>query len=137
MSRLGAPTARSVTSDWAAAFPGFTAWRKLHLLRRIGPVVQGICLDRTTADDGYVPTAHVHALTREFPVISLTLGHRLQTLSGQPQSVPFHRHERDLQDAVDSLRTQSPLALDDPPTLAESVVSSQFVEYKSGKVRGG
>lgn len=55
---------RRVTKDWAVAFPGFAVWRPLHLLRRIGPAVQGICLDRSTSGDGYLPTAHVHALTK-------------------------------------------------------------------------
>ncbi|MFI1352859.1 hypothetical protein ACH4TV_04625 [Streptomyces sp. NPDC020898] len=121
MTNPSAATVRRVTKDWAAAFPGFTVWRPLHLLRRIGPVVQGICLDRSTSGDGYCPTAHVHALTREFPVISLTLGHRLERLSGQPEAVLFTRQEGEFQRAVDALKAQSRLSLDVPPSLEEIV----------------
>lgn len=56
------------TSDWAKAFPGFDVWQKLCLLRRVGPTLQGICLERTTSGDEYFATAHVHALTTDFPV---------------------------------------------------------------------
>lgn len=129
MTKPGAVTARRVTSDWAKALPGFSAWRTLHLLRRIGPVVQGVCLDRSTDDDGYIPTSHVHPLTRAFPVISLTLSHRLQRPSGQPETVFFTRHEREFQDGVDALKAQSPLSLREPPTL-EQIVR----EYHSSSV---
>ncbi|MEW5653948.1 hypothetical protein [Streptomyces cinereoruber] len=110
-----------MTSDWASAFPEFDVWRPMHLLRRIGPVLQGICLDRSTSGEGYTPTAHVHALTREFPVISLTLGHRLERPSGQPETVLFSRHEDEFQDAVGALNEQCQLSLSEPPSLDEIV----------------
>ena len=71
--------ARDLTRDWATLFPGFGVWRPLRLLRRLGPWVQGITLERTSAGDEYRPTAHVHALTRDFPTISLTLASPLRT----------------------------------------------------------
>ncbi|MDX2678471.1 hypothetical protein [Streptomyces soliscabiei] len=122
-------TTRRVTSDWALTFSGFDVWRPMHLLRRIGPVVQGICLDRSTSGDEYTPTVHVHALTREFPVISLMLGQRLQRASGQPEGILFSRHESDFQEAARALSEQSKLPLDSPPSL-ESVVR----EYHSASI---
>ncbi|MFF2127613.1 hypothetical protein ACFVW1_19855 [Streptomyces olivochromogenes] len=110
---------RRVTSDWAATLPGFGVLRSLHLVRRIGPVLQGVCLDRSTSGDGYFPTAHVHALTREFPVISLTLGHRLERPSAQPETVLFIRHEGEFRRAADALKAQSRLSLDAPPSLED------------------
>ncbi|MFF5921861.1 hypothetical protein ACFY8C_26450 [Streptomyces flavochromogenes] len=121
MTASGVPTAGRVTKEWAAEFPGFDAWKSLHLLRRIGPVVQGICLDRTTGDDGYLPTVHVHALTREFPVVSLMLGQRSARPSGMPDPVLFARHERDFAHAVGALREQSRLPLDELPSIDEIV----------------
>lgn len=126
MTKPGSPTPRRVTSDWAAALPAFDAWKPLHLLRRIGPVVQGICLDRTTSDDGYTPTAHVHALTREFPVISLTLGQRLESSSGQPESVLFVNHESEYPAAIEALREQSILSLNEEPPSLEQVVRAYY-----------
>jgi hypothetical protein len=124
MTKSSVPTPRRVTSDWAAALSGFDAPKPLHLLRRIGPVVQGVCLDRTTAGDGYTPTAHVHALTREFPVISLTLGQRLERSSGQPESVLFANHEREYLAAVAAIREQSVLSLSEKPPELELVVKA-------------
>lgn len=121
MTKSGPATARRVTSDWASAFPEFAPWRPMHLLRRIGPVLQGICLDRSTSGDGYTPTAHVHALTREFPAISLTLSHRLERSSGQPETVLFSRHEDEFHDAVRTLNEQCRLSLSEPPSLDEIV----------------
>lgn len=135
MTRQGAATARRVTKDWAAAFPGFVVWRPLHLLRRIGPVVQGICLDRSTSGDGYLPTVHVHALTRQFPVISLTLGHRLERPVGQPETVLFTRHGGEFQNAVGVLRAQSRLSLDVPPSL-EMIVKEYHSSSSARQEKG-
>ncbi|MFF3581617.1 hypothetical protein [Streptomyces mirabilis] len=129
MSKSDAATAKRVTSDWGAAFPGFSEWRPLRLLRRIGPVIQGVTLDRTTAGDGYFPTAHIHALVREFPVISLTLGQRMVTPSGVQESVSFARHSSEYQSAARRLVAQSRLSLEEPPTI--SSVADALYEHVS------
>ncbi|WP_158754720.1 hypothetical protein [Streptomyces sp. NRRL F-2580] len=129
MTKSDVATPRRVTSDWVAEFPGFDAWRPMHLLRRIGPVVQGICLDRSTSGDGYTPTVHVHALTREFPVISLMLGQRLERTSGQPERILFSRHGVEFQDAARTLAEQSRLPVGSPPSL-EQIVK----EYHSASI---
>ncbi|WP_329365161.1 hypothetical protein [Streptomyces sp. NBC_01483] len=54
-------------------------------------------------------------------MISLTLGHRLERPSGQPETVLFTRHEGEFQHAVDTLKAQSRLSLDAPPSLEEIV----------------
>ncbi|MFG2364258.1 hypothetical protein ACGFY3_21810 [Streptomyces mirabilis] len=129
MSKSDTATAKRVTSDWGAAFPGFSEWRPLRLLRRIGPVVQGVTLDRTTAGGGYFPTAHIHALVREFPVISLTLGQRMVTPSGIQESVSFARHSSEYQSAARRLVAQSRLSLEEPPTI--SSVADALYEHVS------
>lgn len=116
-----AATVRRVTSEWAEAFPGFDVWRKLRLLRRIGPVLQGICLERTTSGDEYFATAHVHALTSEFPVISLMLNQRLLSSSGQPERLRFARHEAEFRSAAARLSDQSKLSLGEAPSLEQIV----------------
>ncbi len=69
-------------------------------------------------------------------MISLTLGHRLQRPSGQPETVLFTRHEREFQDAVDALKAQSPLSLDGPPTL-EEIVREYHSHCVARQERGG
>jgi hypothetical protein len=121
LTKLDAATAKRVTADWAGAFPEFDTWKPLRLLRRIGPVVQGITLDRSTLGNEYFPTVHVHALTREFPVVSLTLGQRLIGSSGVHESVRFTRHDSDFDSAAQRLESQSNLPLRAWPTIEEIV----------------
>ncbi|GAA0378043.1 hypothetical protein GCM10009541_20660 [Micromonospora gifhornensis] len=121
MSKVDAVSTKRVTSDWGRAFPGFSQWRPLRLVRRVGPVVQGITLDVSTAGDSYFPTAHVHALTREFPVVTMTMSHRLQGSSGVQESIRFAQHDEVCQDAFRRISVQSPLSLGDPPSIEEIV----------------
>jgi hypothetical protein len=115
MTRLDRAAARAITRDWAEAFTGFAVWKPLQLLRRLGPVLQGIALDRSSSGDDYLPYAHVHALTREFPGVSLTLAAPLRS-RGVRQRIRVADHERDFASAVEDLRAQSPLSLGDAPT---------------------
>jgi hypothetical protein len=120
-SELTAAVARRVTREWAEAFPEFDFWRPLRLARRLGPVVQGITLERSSSGDDYLPTAHVHALTRDFPAVSLTLAWRLRTAAGVGERIRLRHHEVEYRSAARRLREQSPLSLADPPALAEVV----------------
>ncbi|MEE4494954.1 hypothetical protein [Streptomyces sp. BE230] len=119
--KTDAATAKQVTADWARAFDGFDIWRPLRLLRRIGPLVQGITLDRSTSGDAYFPTVHIHALTRPFPVISLTLGQRLASSSDMQESIRFTDHAEEYLDAARRLVGQARLSVDAPPTVGEVV----------------
>lgn len=121
MRRTDAATARQVTVDWARVFDGFDIWRPLQLLRRVGPVLQGITLDRSTLGDAYCPTAHVHALTRPFPVVSLTLGQRLASGSGMQEAIRFTDHAEDYLGAARRLAEQARLSLGAPPTVRDVV----------------
>jgi hypothetical protein len=121
VSKLDGTTPKRVTSDWAGEFTGFDIWRPMRLLRRIGPVLQGITLDLSTSGDEYFPTSHVHALTREFPVVSLTLGWRLLRPSGQPERLRLSYHESEFRGAAGRLREQSVLSLDECPSLEEII----------------
>ncbi|MGW6441474.1 hypothetical protein [Lentzea sp. NPDC055074] len=121
MKEPKAVTARRVASDRAEEFPGFVIWRTLHLLRRIGPVLQGICIERTTSGDEYFATAHVHSLASDFPVVSLTLAQRLLGPGGQPERLRFTCHEAEFRAAADGLRSQSTLSLGEPPSLEQIV----------------
>src|SRR5689334_8250555 len=110
MTKLDAGAARRITEDWATAFPGFGVYRPLRILRRLGPLVQGVTLERSSSGNDYLPTAHVHALTRSFPVISLTLAERLAGNSGVEQRIKLSDHESSFAWAVDRLRSQSHLS---------------------------
>lgn len=102
------------TREWARALPAFQVWRSGRLLRRIGPVLQGVTLDGT--GDRYYPTAHVHALVTDFPVVSLTLAHRLTN-----GSIPADSGARTISDVARELADESPLPLHEVPSLAQIV----------------
>ncbi|MFI5815530.1 hypothetical protein ACIA7S_31890 [Streptomyces sp. NPDC051643] len=121
MTKTDPATAKQVTADWARVFDGFDIWRPFRLLRRVGPLVQGITLDRSTSGDAYFPTAHIHALMRPFPVVSLALGQRLASTSGVQEAIKFTDHAEDYLDAARRLAGQARLSLDVPPTVADVV----------------
>jgi hypothetical protein len=119
MSRLTQAAARAITKDWAALFPEFGIWRPLRLLRRVGPWVQGITLERSSAGDDYLPVAHVHALTRPFPTISLTLANPLHYRAGVAERIMVKHHADSYVDAARRLAECSDLPLDSAPTLPQ------------------
>ncbi|MEV7395187.1 hypothetical protein [Streptomyces sp. NPDC091215] len=135
MMNTDAATAKQVTADWARVFDGFDIWRPLRLLRRVGPLVQGITLDRSTSGDAYFPTAHIHALTRPFPVVTLALGQRLSSRSGMPEAIRFTDHAAEYLDATRRLDGQARLSLDVPPTVGDVVTELHafaVTQYRMG-----
>ena len=109
---LTASARRRITADWLEQFPGLGEYKPLHLLRRVGPLLEGIVLERTSGNDVYRPTFHVHSLLREFPVVTMALAHRLQSdRSGGPDAVPVVHHESKYVEAARRLARQCPLAL--------------------------
>lgn len=122
MAKLKPSQARAITADWSGIFPEFTVWQPLRLLRRVGPVLQGICLERATSGAAYQPIAHVHALTQDFPVISLSLAHHLYPPSGSAlDTVEADRHPAEFRAAAARLEQRSLLPLHRWPTLTEIV----------------
>jgi hypothetical protein len=130
-----AATIRRFTADWAAEFPEFDVWRPLRLLRRVGPVLQGIALERSTSTEGYFVTAHVHSLTRASRLVSLTLSHRLCSETGAQERIQISRQPAEIQSAAIRLREQSVLSLDRRPSLGGIVRA--YIEYAKAVQRNG
>jgi hypothetical protein len=107
--KLSGATARKVTADWAKLFPELGIWKSAHLLRRVGPLAQGVLLERSGDSERYTPTVHIHPLVIPSPVIALGLMTRLEGGGG---SVYVRRHEIDHEDAARRMREQSPLPFD-------------------------
>ena len=49
----------------------------------MGPLLQGVCLDRDPSNSAYLPTLHTHNLCKPFPVIALDLGQPLLADGGR------------------------------------------------------
>ncbi len=109
---LTAAAKRQITADWAARFPSLGIYKPLWLLRRVGPLLEGIVLDRDRSNATYLPTFHVHNLIRSFSDVSLTLMHRLATERNQVDDrIPVAAHARRCQEAADRLSRQITLPL--------------------------
>jgi hypothetical protein len=63
---------KEALAQWNEHFPELKPWKTQHLLRRNGPLLSGICLDRTGDPGIYKPTYFIHNLLIPFPVISLS-----------------------------------------------------------------
>lgn len=119
---LNKPAKRRITSDWHHLFPELGIYAPLHLLRRVGPLLEGIVLDRSSSNDEYLPTFHVHSLLRELSHVSLTLMHRLRDeRTATPVSVKVENHDSKYVDCANRLMAQSPLALKGDLSMAEIV----------------
>lgn len=111
---------RRYTADWAALFPDLGVYKPMWLLRRAGPLLQGVLLERNSGGESYLPTFHVHCLARSFPVVSLTLCTRLTSpRTGVEQSIRSFSHDELYREAAERLRSQSLLKLEGPLRLSD------------------
>ncbi|HVJ26061.1 MAG TPA: hypothetical protein VM493_00920 [Vicinamibacterales bacterium] len=71
--KLGAAEKRNITADWQREFPVLATYKPMWLLKRHGPLLVGLMLDRDSSNELYIPTFHVHNLLAPSPSISLSL----------------------------------------------------------------
>lgn len=113
---------KRITEDWAREFPGMGAYKRRWLMRRVGPLLIGISLDRDSHGDLYKPSVHVFFLGRHWPASepALTLNESLRTSrTHAPDDVEVREHEEKYLDAVQRMKEQALLPLDGPVTLDE------------------
>lgn len=110
--KLSAAQASRITKDWQDEFPGLGVYKPLHLMRRCGPVLVGLCLDRTSSGDAYKPTFHTHCLLRQFPIISLSLAVQLKTANGTDTAVSVRSHESGLSNYAAKMRALALIPLE-------------------------
>lgn len=110
--RLNPKNKRQITKDWQAQFPSLGTYRPMHLLRRVGPLVFGICLDRGSSGEEYYPIFHASALSRRKETVPLTLHRQIRTRrTNAPDRVVVSRHGECFMDAVARMREVSLLDL--------------------------
>lgn len=122
--KLTAKVEKLITNDWHSLLPKLSIYKPRHLLRRAGPLLVGVCLDRDSGGDRYKPCFHCHFLGKEFPVVSLTLCSQLRSAAGGPDYVEVKYHREKFEDAARRLHAQSPLPLDDSPIELGAVVEA-------------
>ncbi len=113
MKKLTISQKNKITKQWAEEFPSLGIYKSMWLLRRVGPLLQGICLDRDSSNSNYLPTFHVHNLAiQESKSISLTLYNPLLgKKNNYPERISMVQHELKFAEFVGRFRSQAPLNL--------------------------
>jgi len=112
MLKLNKATEKTITADWLSDLPSFVQYAPRWIVRRFGPVVQGLLLERDSSGDVYWPVSHVHSLLNEMPFITLTLYRRLTTKrTGGPDWIKLKNHKHTFQQVLGEFETHSLLSL--------------------------
>jgi hypothetical protein len=133
MVNLTPAVKRSITQDWQMLVPQFAIYKPLWLARRVGPLVHGLCLDKDSGNDSYLPLLHIHSLCRPFPCVTLTLAQPLLSVrSSYPEHVSVRFHETKYRLACERLLSSSLLPMNGDWTVAQ-LLESQDIWRDSGR----
>jgi hypothetical protein len=124
--KITASQAKAITQDWLNHFPGLGRYKTLHLLRRCGPVLVGICLNRASSGDIYKPTFHTHCLLRKAPAISLSLAVQLRSSNGSDAAITTKLHEARLPNSAAKMKDLALLPM---------VGDIRFADYERASAR--
>lgn len=108
--RPASETKQRITEDWQRVFGDLGIVRPMWLMKRHGPLVFGVCLDRTRVSSRYVPKAHVHNLLARSPVVTLSL----ECTVPDPRrpiaawEIECDQHEASFRKAAEALKTSMP-----------------------------
>src|SRR5262249_25022342 len=110
--------AGGITKDWHAAFSNFGVFKRLWLMRRSGPILQGILLERDSGGRDYLPTTHVPPLLTRSAVLTRSLSRRVASAGpGTVKRIPGKFHGAHLADAVQRDRAEAYVPLEGPTSL--------------------
>jgi len=114
MKKLTLSLKNKITKQWGEAFPSLGVYKNMWLLRRVGPFVQGICLDKDSSNTNYLPIFHIHNLVnQDDDFISLTLrAPFVNKKNGVPLRITIAQHDERFSEYVRQFRTQIPFSLD-------------------------
>jgi hypothetical protein len=98
---LTASAKKEITSDWGKLFPSLGVYKPMWLLKRHGPLLMGIVLDRTRSNEVYLPKFHVHNLLTPSPAILLSLVYPVPDTRQPklPRQIKVLRHKEEHQAA--------------------------------------
>lgn len=133
MKKITAAKKKIITNEWAQEFQELNVYKSMWLMRRIGPLLQGICLDRDSTNSNYLPTFHVHNLIgQEGDFISLSLKSVLVRENGTPQRITEIQHEKEYKNYIQQFKEQVPFGLSGKIKLKQ-VVKAYQAELSSGR----
>ncbi len=112
MVKLTGSIKQQITIDWQRMFPNFKAYKPMWLARRVGPIVQGILLERDGRNDQYLPVTHIHNLCRRRDFVSISLYQGLaRSANHGVQWIPVQFHEKQHVWAAQIIKNQCLLPL--------------------------
>jgi hypothetical protein len=115
---------KQITDDWHRELPNLGIYKPRWLMRRVGPLLVGICLDRDSGGDVYKPIFHVHCLGKEAPAVFLTLLTQLRSeRSGGPDFVQVRFHDEKYKEAAARMVRQSLLPLEGDLTFEQIIAA--------------
>ena len=110
-----------ITEDWAPFLPDLGVLAPMRFLRRVGPLLIGVCLDRGEEPDAYYPKFNAWCLTSDFsdrvpPSLCRQLQRPLCTtangqLVGTPDFIRVKSHRRRHEDAAGRVKAHALLPL--------------------------
>ncbi|MCD7972854.1 MAG: hypothetical protein LUG18_09355 [Candidatus Azobacteroides sp.] len=100
---------RRIAKDWLSVFNGFYPYKPMHFVRRNGPFLCGILLERHSGNLDYEPTFHVHNLMVDFPVVSLGSATYLLNPKGVKDRITLYQHSECFNRYVERFKEQTPL----------------------------
>jgi hypothetical protein len=126
-----------ITADWQREIASLGIYAPRHLLRRVGPLLVGICLDRDSGGEIYKPMFHVHSLCNEFSCVSLTLGSQLRSeRSGGPSYIEVKWHQQKYKEAAARMVRQSLLPLEGDLRLEQVIDAYRaYLDSPMGKLQ--
>jgi hypothetical protein len=133
MKKITAAKKKEITNAWAQEFPELTVYKNMWLMRRVGPLLQGICLEKDSTNSNYLPTFHVHNLIgQEEDFISLSLKTVLVKANGTPQRITEMQHDKECQNYIQQFKKQVPFNFAGKIKLKQ-VVKAYEEELSSGR----
>lgn len=125
-NKLTKAVKQQITADWHRLLPSLGIYKPRWLLRRCGPLLQGVLLERDSTNDSYLPCFHVHNLARAFDSISLTLCSELLTSrTRDPDRIRVRDHVAAHEEACARLVKHLPLPLNGPIAIDEVLTAYQ------------
>lgn len=114
---------RRATRDWEAVFPDLKFLKVQWIGRIIGPLFQGILLDRDSTNAQYRPTWHVHNLAERSNHIGLEMMERfcLDDKPGIEDPITPPRHRNDFDRIIGRFREQMTLPMEGDIQIAELI----------------
>lgn len=138
LEKLTSKLKKKYTEDWLQAFPKFGVYRPMWLMKRNGPILVGICLERYASNDSYRPKVHVHNLLRASRIISLSMSFTLfERIGFGTLQLSTRDHEKKLEMAISKVREQARIPLNEDLSVDALIIAyNEYMRRPEGAIEG-